>query len=240
MAATAPVQFPPRDESLDFLVNLNSKYGIRPESAGQVVIYAETYPLTPSYLAPLVIDGEGLAVWMQEYLLQRVLGFSHADAVLVVFAQIDDIWDPAHAPHPRPELPDAGGPDQPGVADNAARFGAHYLAMVQRGAIRPPDHTTTRDQRITIHQTAILDYRAATGDKSFVMKRNGTNPISDDVIVFMADPKTGDYRRFFDVIGNAGAANWSVKTTTAEVGHGEILPAEQILVDPVSLQNMVG
>ncbi len=68
-----PVNFPPRNESLDF-ANLLNAY------------YRDTLrrPTTGSY-----VDPEGNAVWTQEYLRLRVNNCSHANAVQSVFAQID-------------------------------------------------------------------------------------------------------------------------------------------------------
>lgn len=61
------INFPPRDETLKFFSALKS----------------EKYPNG--------IDDEGIAVWLQEYLLYRVNGSSHVNAQERVFAEIDTV-----------------------------------------------------------------------------------------------------------------------------------------------------
>ena len=76
VCGTAPggeVNFPPRNESLDFRNQLELKYrdGLR-------------RPATST-----AVDNEGDVVWTQEYLRYRVNGCTHGDAVQKVFLQID-------------------------------------------------------------------------------------------------------------------------------------------------------
>lgn len=71
------VNFPPRNETLDFTAELNKLYkteGNRPETPG------------------IHVDMEGLAVWQQEYLRRRVNGESHASAQTAVLNEIRKIW----------------------------------------------------------------------------------------------------------------------------------------------------
>lgn len=244
-----PVAFPPRDESLHFLLMLNTHY----RDVGQRAIVLAPLSIGDAEIH-LHVDLEGILVWLQEYLRLRVNGYTHLDAVADVFAQINDIWFPANAPHPRPAPPVVTVPVPPPVPEPPAEpapnpttalgrmviFAQFYLDRCH--ALRwGPDASTTRDSRVEFLRQAIIAYRAKTGDKSFVMKRaDRGRPVGDDVIVFMDDPRTGDYRRYWDFIGNAGIDAWVVKRTARELGEGEILDTGQILVDPVSLQNIVG
>lgn len=70
---TTTVVFPPRNEPLDFMLQLEGKYrdGLRRTSG-------------PSY-----VDTEGNVIWVQEYLRYRVNGCDHASAQTRVFTQID-------------------------------------------------------------------------------------------------------------------------------------------------------
>lgn len=72
-APSGQIAFPPRNEALDFRLELESKYrdGLR---------------RAPTQTA---VDNEGDVVWIQEYLRYRVNACSHAVAVDKVFAQID-------------------------------------------------------------------------------------------------------------------------------------------------------
>jgi hypothetical protein len=72
-APAGQVNFPPRNESLDFRQQLEAKY-------------RDTLRRAPSLSA---VDNEGDVVWTQEYLRYRVNGCGHADAVSKVFLQID-------------------------------------------------------------------------------------------------------------------------------------------------------
>lgn len=81
------IQFPPRDETLEFVETLEALY----TGAG--------YPLCPIH-----VDVEGLAVWIQQYLLYRVNGASHTEAQAKVLRDIDAIWHPQPAP-PAPTIP---------------------------------------------------------------------------------------------------------------------------------------
>lgn len=69
------INFPPRNESLDFRNQLEAKYrdGLRRGSTSTFV------------------DGEGAVVWMQEYLRYRVNLCQHVDAINRVFMQIDGL-----------------------------------------------------------------------------------------------------------------------------------------------------
>lgn len=69
-----PVEFPPRDETLDFYNNLEEYY--------QKVLLR---PTRPTY-----VDAEGTAVWLQQYLLYRVNGLSHTEAMQKVKNDIDN------------------------------------------------------------------------------------------------------------------------------------------------------
>ena len=71
---TGSVSFPPRNESLDFRNQLETKYrdGLR---RGNVTTY---------------VDREGDIVWTSEYYRYRVNGCSHSQAQTRVFAQIDN------------------------------------------------------------------------------------------------------------------------------------------------------
>ncbi|MGQ0736462.1 MAG: hypothetical protein ACT4QD_22770 [Acidobacteriota bacterium] len=71
--STSAVNFPPRNEPFDFMIQLEAKYrdGLR-RLAG-----------------PTFVDVEGNIVWTQEYLRYRVTGCGHLDAQQRVFDQID-------------------------------------------------------------------------------------------------------------------------------------------------------
>jgi len=240
-----PLNFPPRDEVVAFVRDLNVKYGDRPVLATLDLLGA---------VIELRVDLEGLLVWIPDYLRLRVIGYTHLDATLDVFAAIDDIWDPAGAPHkrpdpptvipaPAPEIPPAPIPppdDRPGVLDNMIRFARFYRERCRR-MVWAPDARTTHDEQMQFLRDTILEFRGTTGDKSFVMKRaDAGRPVSNEVIVFMADPASGDYRRFWDFLRDAGRSNWTVLDTEALLGRGTILPPEQLLVDPVTLNTIVG
>ncbi|HYB96366.1 MAG TPA: hypothetical protein VEC39_15445 [Vicinamibacterales bacterium] len=70
---TSTTVFPPRNEPLDFMVQLESKYrdGLRRSAVSSFV------------------DVEGNVIWTQEYLRYRVSNCSHTDAQQKVFDQID-------------------------------------------------------------------------------------------------------------------------------------------------------
>lgn len=70
---TATAIFPPRNEPLDFMVQLEAKYrdGLR------------------RVASPSFVDVEGNIVWTQEYLRYRVSSCAHVDAQQKVFDQID-------------------------------------------------------------------------------------------------------------------------------------------------------
>ena len=72
-ATPAAVGFPPRDEALEFRIQLEAKYrdGLRRDASSSFV------------------DLEGDIVWTQEYLRYRVNGCGHGDALSRVFDQID-------------------------------------------------------------------------------------------------------------------------------------------------------
>jgi hypothetical protein len=72
-AAGGQVNFPPRDESLDFRTQLEAKY-------------RDSLHRSPTLTS---VDNEGDVVWTQEYLRYRVNGCAHGDAVQKVFLQID-------------------------------------------------------------------------------------------------------------------------------------------------------
>ncbi len=72
VVASGTIEFPPRNESLDFLTDLDTLYRD---------ILNETAP--DSY-----IDLEGKAVWLQEYLRYRVNGCNNQEATDKVFQQI--------------------------------------------------------------------------------------------------------------------------------------------------------
>jgi hypothetical protein len=74
-----PVNFPPRNDSLDFLNQLDAYYRD-----------ALARPLAD----PHYVDMEGEAVWLQEYLRLRVNGATHDQAVAGVKRQIDTIVHP--------------------------------------------------------------------------------------------------------------------------------------------------
>ncbi len=71
--ATSTATFPPRNEPLEFMVQLEAKYrdGLRRTAA------------------PSFVDVEGNIVWTQEYLRYRVSLCAHAEAQQKVFDQID-------------------------------------------------------------------------------------------------------------------------------------------------------
>lgn len=239
----AEVRFPPRDESVNFVLMLNTHYRDAGKRGVEATMSIGGAPVD------LHVDLEGLLVWIPEYLRLRVNGYAHLAATDHVLAQINDIWDPAHAPHPRPSppvveppvpVPPSADPNDMTTLGRMVRFAQFYLARCHARQWGP-DSTTTREGRVQFLREAIIEYRAKTGDKSFVMKRaSTTRPIGDDVVVFMDPRESGNYRRFWDFIGNAGIDTWSVKRTPQELGEGEILDSAQVLVDPVTLQNMIG
>lgn len=200
-----------------------------------------------TYLDPL-----GHARWDTDYYTLRKAGWPHGDALREVRCRIREAWSPPlppleqHPEAPKPPTPDPPKPpvDQPGVLDNMQRFADYYLGRCNRTGFRP-DERSTRESRIQFLQSAILGYRAATGDRTFVMKRaSETRPISDEVIVFVGTNQqpisVDDYRRFWDFLASGGSADWHVKTSSGELGHGEILPSDQVLVDPLTLNSIPG
>jgi hypothetical protein len=82
------IQFPPRDETLDFFQTLEQTY----LDAGRAEEPA------------LHVDREGIAVWIQQYLLYRVNGAGHSEARAKVLRDIDQIWHPQPIP-PEPSVP---------------------------------------------------------------------------------------------------------------------------------------
>lgn len=72
-APAGQVNFPPRNEALQFRTQLEAKY-------------RDDLQRGPNYTS---VDNEGDVVWTQEYLRYRVNGCTHADAVQRVFRQID-------------------------------------------------------------------------------------------------------------------------------------------------------
>lgn len=99
------ISFPPRDQSVDFLLALNDKYKADPEDRGLGRPAGPALPLPGHGDVVLHVDLEGIFVWLPEYLRCRANGYSHLDAVADVYAQIDDVVDPAGAPHARPPKP---------------------------------------------------------------------------------------------------------------------------------------
>lgn len=86
------VQFPPRNETLQFFDSLDLKY--------QQQGYPENHT---------AVDDEGIAVWLQQYLLYRTNGMSHDAAQQQVFADIDRVWNPQPEPEPgTPPVPAVG------------------------------------------------------------------------------------------------------------------------------------
>jgi hypothetical protein len=74
----AAVQFPPRDETVDFGRRLDTKLRNGP----------------PAQRTTTFIDLEGDAVWLQEYLQARVANCSHSEAVASVLAQVRGVQPP--------------------------------------------------------------------------------------------------------------------------------------------------
>lgn len=70
---TVTVTFPPRNETLDFRQQLETKYRTGLGRSG----------------SPTYVDVEGAAVWLTEYLRYRVNRCSHAESVSRTFQQID-------------------------------------------------------------------------------------------------------------------------------------------------------
>lgn len=188
------------------------------------------------------LDALGHARWDTDYYTLRAGGWAHEAALQEVRCRIREAWTPplpAVEPHPEPPVPQPGptpppSGDVPGVKDNMERFANFYLLECGRRRWAP-NQDTTRDERVQFLQEAVVGYRAAVGDLSFVMKRaSAGRPIGDDVVVFTTPGV--DYRRFWDFIGSAGIAEWKVRVD----GPGEILPADQLLVDPHTLETIPG
>ncbi len=89
--------FPPRNEPLDFMVQLEAKYrdGLRRPAGSSFV------------------DVEGNIVWTQEYLRYRVSTCSHIDAQSKVFDQIDGRGVSADCTPPPTVAPTAPAPQPP-------------------------------------------------------------------------------------------------------------------------------
>jgi hypothetical protein len=87
-APSGQVSFPPRDQSYDFGLVLNSLYR---DSLNRGAV-------------PTFVDLEGWIVWIQEYLRYRVNNCGHADALSRVFTQINGggVLPTCGAPSPPP------------------------------------------------------------------------------------------------------------------------------------------
>lgn len=185
------------------------------------------------------MDILGRGRWPIDYYSARVAGYSHPDAMQVERVRIREAAGlPASEPMPPAPTPPVVVPppvvDVPGVRDNMDRFANFYLQECGRRGWAP-DASSTRETRVAFLQDCILLYRPKSGDSTFVMKRAAADrPIGDDVVVFTVDGP--DYRRYWDFISGAGAGNWKVSVT----GAGEILPSDQLLVDPVTLNSIPG
>lgn len=186
------------------------------------------------------LDALGHARWDTDYVTLRMAGYSHPGALQEMRVRIREAWLPSPLPALEPHVPPPAPPppppvvDVPGVRDNMDRFATHYGVFCGSTG-RAPNATSTRESRVQLLRDAVLSYRAATGDRSFVMKRaDAGRPIGDDVVVFITPGS--DYRRYWDFIPNAGLDTWAL----AVHGGGDILDPGQILVDPDTLQNMLG
>lgn len=76
--------FPPRDETLNFGLSLNSHY--RSKGAG------ENGTLGGRFTDARHLDIEGEVVWLSEYLRRRQLGETHDQATQHVLADVDAAW----------------------------------------------------------------------------------------------------------------------------------------------------
>ena len=191
------------------------------------------------------VDTLGRGRWPVEYLTARQRGYSHTDAMQAERVGIrkaaglqateampaPPVVAPVEPPPVRPERP---GTDVPGVKDNMERFVTFYGVRCGKEGWQP-DETTSREDRVKFLQATIKAYRKATRDKSFVMKRaDAGRPISDEAVVFTIPG--ADFRRFWDFIISGGSTAWKL----AVHGDGDILPPEQILVDPDTLDHLPG
>lgn len=192
------------------------------------------------------MDRLGRGRWPVDYYTARAAGLNHADAMQ---RERWEIRNAAGLPQtePKPEYPKPPDPpkpdppsDVPGVKDDAERVCSAYLQRTRLTGFKPNENST-RESRVAFLREVVLEWRSNGGGDHFVMKRaSETRPISDEVIVFIGsathpiDDK--DYRRFWDIIKNAGTPAWEVNAA----GHGEILHTDQPLVDPVTLEIMPG
>jgi hypothetical protein len=187
------------------------------------------------------LNALGHARWDTDYLTLRQAGYSHDAACQEVRCRIREAWSPplpAVEPHPQvpvPPVPPQPPPplpptNQPGVKDDAERFCRHYLAQCQATGFKP-DANSTHEQQMQFLRQCVLSFH----DPTIVMKRaSTTRPISNEVIVF-ARPQE-QYRWYWDIIGNAGTPDWIVQAA----GPGAMLPLDQPLVDPKTLEILPG
>lgn len=190
------------------------------------------------------MDRLGRGRWPVDYITARQAGYSHAEAMQVERVRIRAAAGlPATEPMPAPPTPPTPIPppptDVPGVRDNMQRFAVFYKNRCARLNFRP-DQTSTRESRILFLQETVLEFRATFPlEKLFYMKRaSDTRPISDEVVVWLE--VSPDYRRFWDFLASGGSADWHVKTSSGELGSGEILETSQPIVDPRTLNTMPG
>lgn len=189
------------------------------------------------------MDRLGRGRWATDYITARQRGYGHQDAMTIQRIEIRHAAGlPPSEPMPVPPLPPAPPvppADGPGVQDNMIRFATFYRAQCAHQGWRP-NQFTTREERVEFLRRAVLNFRSIfPHEVKFWMKRADANrPISDEVVVWLTP--SDDYRRFWDFLANGGSAAWSVKVTAHDLGDGEILPAEQLIVDPLTLDTIPG
>lgn len=203
-------------------------------------------PANPAHQADITyMDRLGRGRWPVDYVTARQRGYAHADAMRIERIEIrkaaglppsETMPVPPVPPSPPTPTPPADGP---GVQDNMMRFATFYRAQCAHQGWQP-NQFTTRDERVEFLRRAVLNFRSIfPHEVKFWMKRaDAGRPISDEVVVWLTPG--ADYRRFWDFLASGGSAAWSVKVTAHDLGDGEILPAGQLIVDPVTLNTMPG
>jgi hypothetical protein len=115
------------------------------------------------------------------------------------------------------------------------RFVAFYDQQARAAGFEPDEHTS-RDQRVAFLQQTVKRFC----HPHLAMKRaSPTRPISDEAVVWVRPSTPGninpEYRQFWDFIRSGGSSAWQLLGTSGDLGHGEHLPIDQPLVNPLNL-----
>lgn len=217
------ISFPPRDQSVDFLLALNAKYKAAPDDGGLGRPVGATLPLPGHGDVELHVDLEGIFVWLPEYLRCRANGYNHLDAVAEVSAQIDDVIDPAHAPHARPPKPQpAPGPPTPPSPppsvplDHPEVTFKNYLLQADAADPQAKIQNTEASCGRLLHAALKIAQAARPGEFAFIGKaagKDGAKFIPNNFVPFTAPLKRPDGQTEVVAIDGVGMdAVWYLPT----------------------------